>query len=369
MTAPDSPPSTTPTASSASARPRKRTHPLLLLLLAVVPVAAVAYAVYVVQIRNPRQENLARNQDVLMRLTGLAQPVANRLDARFTDANQDELADPPADTSKLIDPPTLRFSYVAVDDPGDYQKAFAEFLQHLSRATGRPVEYLPVTDTTEQVKAMRDGTLHVAGFNTGSVPLAVNVAGFVPVVALGNESGAATYKMKIIVPADSQVRSVPELKGKEITFTEPGSNSGYKAPLVLLKDQGLLPTRDFDMRYSGGHEQSVLGVASRQYQAAAVASDYLERMLAAGKVQAEQFRTIYESSSFPTASLGYVHHLKPELARQVADAFTSFDWKGTGLEKEFGQSRQTKFVPVNYKEDWALVRRIDNEIGAEHKVE
>ena len=39
----------------------------------------------------------------------------------------------------------------------------------------------------------------------------------------------------------------------------------------------------------------------------------------------------------------------------------SFDMKGTSLEADFGSDGATKFVPVNYKNDWALIRRIDEE--------
>jgi phosphonate transport system substrate-binding protein len=43
--------------------------------------------------------------------------------------------------------------------------------------------------------------------------------------------------MEIIVPADSPIKTPADLKGKKVAFTEPTSNSGYKAPLAILKSK------------------------------------------------------------------------------------------------------------------------------------
>ncbi len=86
-------------------------------------------------------------------------------------------------------------------------------------------------------------------------------------------------------------------------------------------------------------------------------------------IKPSQYRVIYSSETFPTAGLGYVYNLKPELAAKIREAFLTFDWKGTVLEDKFSGAKQTKFVPVDYKNDWSLIRRIDDEMGIEQKIE
>jgi phosphonate transport system substrate-binding protein len=290
-----------------------------------------------------------------------AQPL--KLADHFNDADGDLVADAPTDPAQVVDPPTLKFSYVATTDPEIYSKRFVEFVDYLSKQVGRPVEYVQFRSPEDELNALRKGELHVAGVNTGNIPLAVNECGFVPICGLAGEAGKSTYQMQIIVPPDSPIQKLSDLKGREITLTEPGSNSGFKAPLVLLaKDNGLRPGRDFQVRYSNGHDQSIAGIADKTWQAAAVASDVLKRNLAQGKITQDQFRVIYTSEDFPTAGFGYDNHLKPELAAKVKDAFFTFQWKGTGVEKEFAASEQTRFVPISFKNDFALVRRIDDAI-------
>jgi phosphonate transport system substrate-binding protein len=311
-----------------------------------------------------------KSSDTLMAIAGLKQPVSNHLNPRFTDADGDLVADPPKDAKDFIDPPTLTFCYTPVDDPKPFKEAWADFTKHLSEMTGKPVEYLMITSDQEQLRALRDGKLHVAGLNTGRVPIAVDACGFVPVAMLAgdNDAGGRTHT-EIIVSSSSQIKDVRGLKGHELTLTVAGSNSGFKAPLVFLKEFDLLPGRDYKIRYSGSHDQSIADIASGQFEAAAVAADVLQRAVAAGTIKAEQFRSIYKSENFPTAGLGYAYNLKPELAAKVREALLKYPWSGTSMEKYFGASGQHGVVPVNYKDDWSLVRRVDDATGYEHVVD
>jgi phosphonate transport system substrate-binding protein len=43
----------------------------------------------------------------------------------------------------------------------------------------------------------------------------------------------------------------------------------------------------------------------------------------------------------------------------VREAFFSYRWDGTPLEKEFANLGVSRFVPITYKKDWALVRKVD----------
>jgi phosphonate transport system substrate-binding protein len=341
----------------------KRTNPILLLLLAILVAGVIGAALWMNFYHAP-----VVDQSLNLRATGFNGPVIHKLAPEFTDSDGDLIADAPTDPAKWIDPPTICFSYVATDDAEASAKNWKPFTDYLSQQLGKPVEYLPVTSTHDELKALHDGRLQVAGLNTGSVPTAVNLCGFVPVCAVPTADGSATTHTDIIVPADSPIQKPSDLKGHDLTLTAPDSNSGYKAPLVLLRsDFDLQPMSDLHLRFSNSHDLSIQGIASRKYEAAAVADDMLSRQLASGGISADKFRTIYQSESFPTAGLGYVYNLKPDLAGKIRAAMMSFNWKGTPLEKVLNSEKSTSFVPVNYKNDWSLIRRIDDEMGTENK--
>jgi phosphonate transport system substrate-binding protein len=289
-----------------------------------------------------------------------------KLDPRFTDGNGDMVADAPADAAKQIDPDTLVFAYTPVEDPAVYAKVWAEFLDHLAKTTGKKVQFFPVQSNAAQLEAMRAGRLHVAGFNTGSNPIAVACAGFVPFTMMAAKDGAYGYEMEIITYPGSGITKVEDIKGKKMAFTSETSNSGYKAPSALLKSQfGMEAGKDFEPVFSGKHDNSIIGVANKDYPAAAIANSVMKRMIARGVIKPEQVVTIYKSQTFPTTGYGYVYNLKPELAEKVKQAFFSFDWEGTALQKEFksAQPPQEKFIPITFKDTWAVVRQIDDAMG------
>jgi len=336
-------------------------------LASVVAVAVFGVVIYL-QIQTLSQQRIQTNNEVSLRLIGLTAPVVNKLAAPYTDASGNLVADPPADPTKQIDPDVLNISYVATADPEKFRDGFKELMDHLSQATGKQVKYTLIADTDDELKALRDGELQIAGFSTGTIPLAVDACGFVPVCRLGG-SAEDGYHMLIIVPANSSMQTLADVKGHDLGVTESSSNSGYKAALVLLsQDFGLLPGRDFNLRYSGGQDSSIAHIADGSYESAAVASDVLDRSVAEGRIKKTAYRIIYSSELFPTAAIGYAYNLKPALADKIRAALLDFDWKGTGLEKLFSSTGQTKFIPVNYKNDWALVRRIDDAIGSAHVI-
>ena len=287
------------------------------------------------------------------------------LDKAYCDANGDLVADAPTDPAKLVNPSTIIFSYTPVEDPAVYSKVWDGFIKHMEKVTGKKVAFFPVQSNAAQLEAMRSGRLHVAGVNTGGNPIAVNCAGFVPFAIMAGKNGQFGYEMEIIVPADSPIKTLADLKGKKLAFTSPTSNSGFKAPSAILKaDFDLEAKRDFEPVFSGKHDNSVLGVANKDYDAASIANEVMFRMVERKVVDPAKIRSIYKSETFPTTGYGYVYNLDPALVAKIKEAFFSFNWEGSALKAEFKE--QDKFAPITYQKDWAVIRKIDAATGVEY---
>ena len=282
------------------------------------------------------------------------------LDAAYCDANRDLVADLPADAKRQRNPGTIVFSFSPIEDPAVYEKLFEPFTQHLSACTARKVVFFQVQSNAAQIEAMRAGRLHVAGFSTGATGFAVNVAGAVPFAVKASDKGQRSYQLIAIARADGPVKTVADMKGRKVAHVSPSSNSGHMAPMALLPKQGVVPGKDYKLLFSGKHDQSILGVASGDYEAATVASDVFERMAARGAVKAEDFRVLWRSDSFPTSSFAHAH----DLAQPVRDAITRcfFNYRFTPeMTKAF--EGDTRFVPATYAKDYAIVREVAEAAG------
>ncbi|HYF56427.1 MAG TPA: phosphate/phosphite/phosphonate ABC transporter substrate-binding protein, partial [Salinarimonas sp.] len=283
-----------------------------------------------------------------------------QLDTNYCDEDRDLVADAPKDPKRWRDPSSLVWAYTPVEDPAVYANIFKPFTEHLQACTGKRIVYYPVQSNSAEIEAMRSGRLHFAGFSTGPTGFAVNLAGAVPFAAKGLGSEVRGYHLVAIVKASSPYKTLADLKGKRVAHTSPSSNSGNLAPRVLFPDQGLTPDADYKPLMSGGHDKSVLGVASGDYDAAAVASDVYDRMVTRGTVKGDDFRVIYKSPVFPTSSFAHAHDLKPELAAKLRECFFSFRFTPE-MQKEF--NGDDRFLPITYKDTWAVVRDVAEKSG------
>lgn len=283
------------------------------------------------------------------------------LDVRYCDENGDLLADTPKDRSQWINPDTLVFSYTAVEDPSVYENVFSELIDHISKKVGRPVKWYGPESYAAQVEAMRSGRLHISGFAAGATVYGVNLGGFHPVAMMGNKDGTFRgYKLWLITHKDSDIKTVKDLKGRRVAHVTPSSNSGNQAPRALFKNMGVVPDVDYKVIYSGKHDNSIMGVVNKDYDAAPVASTVMQRMMERGMFEPSEVRIIWESDQFPGTSYGCVYNLAPKLQKKIKKAFLSFDWTGTGLAKDFGKRANT-FIPVDYIKHWSVIRTIQKE--------
>jgi phosphonate transport system substrate-binding protein len=255
------------------------------------------------------------------------------------------------------------FSFIGSPDAKEGKEHWKEFGEYLSTKTGKSVEVVTFDTTDDQLEALKEGNLHILGVNTGAVQEAVNTGGFVPVATRGSGDRDFGYTMQIIVPVKSTVKALADLKGKKIMFVEQTSHSGCRAAIVELKKAGLLPNRDYLYGFSTSHDLSIEDIASGQAQAAPVASDLLSKAEASGKISSDQYRKIHESEKFPPFAIGYVYNLSPELSDKIRAAILEFAWANTGLEKQFAGTDATKFVPLSYKDDFAVIREIDKSLA------
>jgi phosphonate transport system substrate-binding protein len=349
---------------SGKSRPAHSVGRILAIVLPVALVGLVAYW-WSSTLESKARNELASNVVGKM-FVSEAMPTKSAM--AFADEDRDLVADPPTDPAKLIQPDELVFSYVATEEDPIADDTWKELTAAIETKTGKKVKIAHYTKVDDQMADLAKGKLHIVGLNTGLVPSAVEREGFVPLCALGKADGSFGYTMQLLVPAGSPIKDPAQIKGHKVTFTRLDSNSGCKAPLVLLKEKyNLLPERDYQWGFSLGHEDSIKRVAAKELEVVAVASDILARMVENKEVDPAAFVSIYKSERFPPATIGYAYNLTPELRDGIRETLLTFEWKGTGLEKQFGPEGKEKFVPVNYKDDWANTRRIDQVIAEARK--
>jgi phosphonate transport system substrate-binding protein len=308
----------------------------------------------------------------------------------YPDADGDLVADLVADARE---PAELLFMEIPTSNVEEVEKIWTPFLAHMSAATGKPCKYLRVIDRPSspapakadtdaddktgkgdqvpeggltirtfdtQLTALREGYLHITAFTTGQVPIAVNTAGFVPMVAPADKDNRFYYRFEVLVGANSPIKSVSELKGGVLGVSALSSTSSAKAPFVVFYDEFKLhPRRDYQIRLPGDYRQTLGELTSNKITAMCIASDLLAREVAAKRISPDQYKSIYQSKEFPKLCFGASHQLPPSLIEKIRTGFTTFQFEGNSVGEKYRADGAVKFHPINYKSDWEVVRQVD----------
>lgn len=92
-----------------------------------------------------------------------------------------------------------------------------------------------------------------------------------------NADGSQGYYSIGIARKDSGITDLATAKGKTFAFADPNSTSGYLVPAVEMKAQLGEDLEKFfsKVTFSGGHEQTIVGVANKQFDAGVTWADGL----------------------------------------------------------------------------------------------
>jgi phosphonate transport system substrate-binding protein len=161
---------------------------------------------------------------------------------------------------------------------------------------------------------LRSGRLHISGFAAGATVYGVNLGGFHPVAMMGNKNGTfGGYRLWLITHKDSDIKTIRDLKGRKVAHVTPASNSGDQAPRALFKKEGIVPDADYKVIYSGKHDNSIMGVVNKDYDAAPVASTVMDRMIE--RKMFERSASEYLGADQFPGSARDIYNLHPDLQK------------------------------------------------------
>jgi phosphonate transport system substrate-binding protein len=318
----------------------------------------------------------------LVRSSGLMlEPATKHLATMFSDSGSRLLADAPADASKQIDPPSIVLAHLVASDAENPSIPWQELESALATATGKKVIDQPYDNSPEQMAHIKSGEMTLVALHAADAPFLVNNYGYQPIAVLGDEAGAANGNhLDFIVPASSPIAKLADLRGHTLLCTVPSSITGYRAAVaVLMHSERLRPNVDYLIAWSLNQRESIEGVTSGKYEAAAVSDDKLQSMLAKGQVSASSYKMIWQSPVIPRTTIGWFYNLQPQLASKLRGAILAFrpgpaaaavnvtsaadggDSTDVAADGPPAPSKPLHFVPIDYKKDFELVRIVDDQ--------
>lgn len=245
----------------------------------------------------------------------------------------------------------FRVTAIPDESPTELARKAEPLMKYLEGQLGMKVEYTPVTDYAAAVETLVNKKVDMAWFGGFTFVQADHRSGgkVIPVV---QRSEDANFK-SVFVTTDPAIKTLADLKGKNVSFGSQSSTSGHLMPRSFLLQAGIDPDRDFKrVAYSGAHDATVAAVASGKVDAGALNISVWEKLVADKKVDADKVRVFYTTPPYYDYNWT-VHADMPAATREkLTAAFLALSPDTPQGKQILDLQRASKFIPTkteNYK--------------------
>lgn len=244
------------------------------------------------------------------------------------------------------------------------------FRAKIEEALGVPVKLFTPADYDGVIQGLLGGSLDYAWLGASGYakiymtnPEAVEVK-----LTKQNVDGSTGYYSIGFARADSGITSMDDAKGKSFAFADPNSTSGYLVPGAELTEKyGELEDYFSEVKMSGGHEQTIVGVANGDFDAGVSWADGLgnwedgynsgafRRAADAGLVDMSQLVEIWRSKMIPEGPM-VVRKALPQDVKDKVTQLTADLWE-TDPTCAYGVAagEAKDFVPVKHEDYLGII--------------
>ncbi|MFO0297692.1 MAG: phosphonate ABC transporter substrate-binding protein [Pseudomonadota bacterium] len=253
---------------------------------------------------------------------------------------------------------SISFSSVSAENQAATQARYKDVARVFQERTGVEMRIFTATDYAGTVQALTSGQIQMAQLGASGYASAwIDSNGAVePLVTNKELDGALGYHSILIVKSDSPYKKLEDLKGKTLAWADPNSPSGYLIPLVSLRGAGIEPEKFFGRTlFSGGHEQSVLGVINGQLDSAFTWSSkghnagQIRAMVDRGVLKMDQFRVVWESPLIPNPLVVVRKDMPEDMKRELRAFWIELHKIDPKVAEAAARGKTAGFVPATHE--------------------
>jgi len=239
----------------------------------------------------------------------------------------------------------FRVTAIPDESPTELARKAAPLVRYLEQTLGMKVEFTPVTDYAAAVEALVNKKVDMAWFGGFTFIQASKRSGG-KVIPLVQREEDAQFK-SVFITADPTIKSLADLKGKDVSFGSPSSTSGHLMPRSFLLAAGLDPDKDFRrVAFSGAHDATIAAVASQKVQAGALNGSVWDKFVAEKKVDTTQVRAFYVTPPYFDYNWTVHADMSSALREKLTKAMLDLDRKTPEGKEILELQRATRFIPT-----------------------
>ena len=219
----------------------------------------------------------------------------------------------------------IKIFFIPSADVGLMKSSGKELVESLEKLTPYKYKFSVPTSYVAVIEALGSKRADFAFFSTFPYLVASDKYGVKALLIIGRH-GHFTYRSQILARADSDIKSLKDLKGKKVAFVDPSSTSGFILPQYEFKRKNIKPSETV---FAQRHDNVITMLYQKQVDAGATFYSPPEK----GKIQdarrlvltqypniEEEVKIIHLTQEIPNEPFVGRKGIDPEIEKAVTEA-------------------------------------------------
>jgi phosphonate transport system substrate-binding protein len=231
-------------------------------------------------------------------------------------------------------------------------RKFGPLTRYLERTVGMKVEFTPVNDYPAAVEALVGKQVDLVWFG-GFTFVQASLRSGGKVIPVAQREEDTQFRSVFIAQTDSGIKSLADLKGKQVSFGSASSTSGHLMPRSFLLEAKIDPEKDFKrVAYSGAHDATIASVVGGRVDAAALDITVWRKFVAEKKVDTAKVDVFFTTPPYFNYNWAVHADMPAALRERITKALLDLSMDNPEGKEILTLNRATKYVPTkaeNYK--------------------
>ncbi|WP_439112761.1 putative selenate ABC transporter substrate-binding protein [Hydrogenophaga sp.] len=231
-------------------------------------------------------------------------------------------------------------------------RKFTPLANYLEKALGVKVEFTPVSDYPAAVETLVNKKVDLVWFG-GFTFVQANLRSGGKVVPLAQREEDTKFQSVFIAKTDSGIKTLADMKGKQVSFGSQSSTSGHLMPRSFLLQANINPEKDFRrIAYSGAHDATIASVVSGKVDAAALDITVWKKFVNENKVDTQAVNVFFTTPGYFNYNWSVHADMPATMQTKVKAALLALDPANPEHAEILRLNRATRYIattPDNYK--------------------